>query len=79
VDFVGVAWAGTDAEFQTFIDRHGLTFPQISDTGGAVYERFGIPAQPAFVVVDAAGEVETLFGAVDEATLDGILTAVTAR
>jgi hypothetical protein len=44
-----------------------------------IYERFGIPAQPAFVVVDADGKVETLLGAVDEETLDGVLTAATER
>ncbi len=38
-----------------------------------MYERFAVPAQPALVVVDASGEVQTLFGAVDEETLDGIL------
>jgi peroxiredoxin len=74
VQFVGVAWSGNDDEFQRFIDNHGLTFPQLSDSPGAIYARFGIPAQPAFVVVDAAGEVETLFGAVDEALLDDIIS-----
>lgn len=74
VQFVGVAWSGNDDEFQGFIDDHGLTFPQVSDSAGDVYARFGIPAQPAFVLVDAAGEVETLFGAVDEALLDDIIS-----
>ena len=73
VEFVGVAWAGSDADFQAFIDRYGLSFPQISDDAGAIYERFEIPAQPALVLVDAAGEVQTLFGAVDDETLDGLL------
>jgi peroxiredoxin len=75
---VGVAWTGTDDEFQAFIDRYGLTFPQLSDDAGAVYERFGVPAQPAFVLVGADGQVETLLGAVDEATLDGLLTDLTS-
>jgi hypothetical protein len=43
---------------------------------GAVYERFGVPAQPAFAVVDASGQVETLLGAVDEATLDAALSSL---
>jgi peroxiredoxin len=74
VEFVGVAWQGSDGEFQGFIDEHGLTFPQLSDDAGEIYARFEIPAQPALVVVNAAGDVETLFGAVDEALLDDVLS-----
>jgi peroxiredoxin len=70
---VGVAWTGSDDEFQTFIDRHGLTFTQLSDDAGAVYDRFEIPLQPAVVVVRPDGQVETLFGAVDEALLDQLV------
>lgn len=68
-----MAWTGSDAEFQEFIDRHGLTFPQISDDAGEVYARFEIPAQPALVVVSPSGAVETLFGAVEESLLDTVL------
>ena len=42
-----------------------------------MYEHFDVPAQPAFVLIDAGGEVETLLGAVDEETLDGLLTNLT--
>jgi peroxiredoxin len=73
VQFVGVAWTGSDGEFQEFIDRHGLTFPQLSDDAGEVYARFEIPAQPALVVVAPDGAVDTLFGAVDESLLDTVL------
>jgi peroxiredoxin len=68
-----VAWTGSDAEFQTFIDRHGLTFTQLSDDAGAIYDRFAIPVQPAVVVVRPDGHVETLFGAVDAAELDRLV------
>jgi len=70
VEFVGVAWTGSVSEFASFVDRHGLTFAQISDDAGAVYDRFSIPLQPAMVVVSPGGTVETLFGAVDESRLD---------
>ena len=70
---MGVAWTGSDSEFQSFIDRHGLTFAQVSDDAGAVYDRFSIPYQPAVVVVQPDGNVETLFGAVDEARLDQLV------
>jgi peroxiredoxin len=68
-----VAWSGSDAEFRSFVDRHGLTFTQLSDDVGAVYERFEIPIQPAVVVVQPDGHVETRFGAVDEALLDQLV------
>ena len=58
----------------SFVDRHGLTFAQISDDTGAVYDRFSIPLQPAVVVVEPGGTVETLFGAVDESRLDQIVS-----
>jgi peroxiredoxin len=73
-----VAWTGSDAEFQTFIDRHALTFTQLSDDVGAIYERFSIPVQPAVVVVRPDGPVETLFGAFDAAELDRLLNDVLA-
>ena len=68
-----MAWTGSDAEFQAFIDRHRLTFTQLSDDAGAVYDRFEIPIQPALVVVRPDGHVETLFGAVDETLLDELV------
>ena len=73
VEFVGVAWFGDDDAFQGFIDQHGLTFPQVSDDPGEVYARFGIASQPALAVISADGEVQQVFGAVDDDTLDGIL------
>jgi peroxiredoxin len=78
VQFVGVAWYGDDDAFEGFIGKHGLTFPQVSDDSGDVFARFGVPSQPALVVVSPDGEVQQLFGAVDEALLDDILTRATA-
>jgi peroxiredoxin len=79
VQFVGVAWYGDDASFQEFIDRHGLTFPQISDDAGDVYARFDVPAQPAIAIIDAQGEVQVSLGAVDDSTLDAALEAALAE
>jgi peroxiredoxin len=68
-----VAWTGSENDFQTFIDRHGLTFPQISDAPGDVFARFGVSFQPALVVVKPDGSAEFVAGAVDAALLDQIL------
>jgi peroxiredoxin len=70
---VGVAWFGSDTEFQGFIDTHHLSFTQLSDDAGVVYDRFEIPYQPAVVVVAPNGKVETLYGAADEAVLDRLI------
>lgn len=70
---MGVAWASTEDEFAAFIDRYDLTFPQISDEGGEVFARFEVPTQPAFAIVRPDGEVQTLFGAADDAILDSLI------
>ena len=72
--FVGVAWTGSDEDFQGFVDEHGLTFPQISDDPGEVFDRFGVSYQPALVIVRADGSTELLAGEVDETVLDEILS-----
>ena len=73
---MGVAWTGSDADFQAFIDKYGLSFPQISDDPGDVFLRFGIPEQPALVVVDRKGTTQQLFGAVEPELLDSILANI---
>ena len=73
MQFVGVAWFGSDESFQGFIGKHGLTFPQVSDDPGEVFARFGVPSQPALVVVRPDGSTEQLLGAVDEDVLRNVL------
>jgi peroxiredoxin len=68
-----VAWTGSDDDFQGFIDRHGLTFPQLSDDPGEVYSRFGVAYQPALAVVRTDGSVETVAGAIDGPLLQQIV------
>ncbi len=60
------------------MERYGLTFPQVDDNPGAVFERFGVPSQPALVVISPDGSVQRFLGKVDSATLDGVLADVTA-
>ncbi len=40
-----------------------------------MYARFEVPAQPALAIITPDGEVQQIFGAVDDETLDGILSA----
>jgi peroxiredoxin len=75
VQFIGVAWYGDDRSFQGFVDKYGLTFPQISDNDGEVFARFDVPYQPAMAVVDKSGVVHVSLGAVEQDALDAALQA----
>ncbi|MEM8620876.1 MAG: redoxin domain-containing protein [Actinomycetota bacterium] len=75
IDFFGVAWSGSDDQFAGFVDDHGLTFPQISDDPGLVYERFGVAFQPAMVVIQPDGTLERLSGSLDDAAIESVLAA----
>ena len=77
MNFVGVTWTGSEDSYQGFIDRHGLTFPQLDDTAGDVFARFDIAFQPAFVIVTADGSIERVAGAVNEELLTQIISEAT--
>jgi hypothetical protein len=55
-----------------------LSFPQISDDPGTVFARFGVPAQPALVVVKPNGDAQVLLGAVDDSKLQTVLAQASA-
>lgn len=77
VNFIGVAWTGSENSFQDFIDRHGLTFPQINDERGDVFNRFGISYQPALVIVNTDGSTELVAGEVSQELLEQIVSEAT--
>ncbi len=51
-----------------------MTFPQISDDPGDVFDRFGMSFQPALVIVKTDGSTELVAGAVDEELLAQIVS-----
>ena len=71
---IGVAWSGDERAYADFINEGGLTFPQVDDTAGAVYDRFGIPYQPAAVLLRPDGAITTITQAVDLATISELVT-----
>jgi len=77
VQFVGVAGLSSDVDAMAdFVDTHGLDFPQLADTDGAVYTRFGVTTQDSYVLVDDDGSTETVvaYGAetdVEQLVADG--------
>ena len=44
-----------------------------------MFAHFGIAAQPAFVIIDPAGETTTLPGALDEDAIEATLAKMTAE
>ena len=72
-----MAWAGDEAAFEGFVRRHQLTFPQLVDSDGTLFEHFGVPVQPAFVAIGTDGDATTILGSLDEDELDAALTTAT--
>jgi peroxiredoxin len=78
VQVVGVAWAGNVAAYEDFVDRHGLTFPNLDDTAGEVYRRYGVAGQPAWAFISRDGSAEVELGGHFEADLEKILRNLAA-
>ncbi len=73
--------AGLDSTgpMQEFVDEFGLDhFGHAVSEDGSLWQRFGVPYQPAWVFVDADGNAERHVGALDEGTLTGILDDLSA-
>ncbi len=78
MDIVGVAWAGDQKSYETFIGNHSLTFPQAIDEAGELYQHFGVPGQPAWVFVDRTGKVTRNLGAMEKDDLTKVLNGLLA-
>lgn len=66
VAFVGVPGLGQVPEMRIFVGDTGTgALTHVVDADGALWQRFGVVAQPAFAFVGADGKVETVTGAMD--------------
>lgn len=74
--FIGVAWNGSRDAMQAFVERHGLTFPNIVDPSGEVFARYGVPSQPAWVFIDADGGSTRVQGSLDDQELIAYIDAI---
>jgi hypothetical protein len=70
VRIIGVAWNGSEQSMQEFAAKHQLTFANIKDNDGLVFD---VAYQPAWVFIQQDGTHETKLGAMDEATLTKML------
>lgn len=75
---IGVAWNGTTQAMSDFEARHGLTFANINDADGKIYEQFSVPIQPAWVFIAQDGSMTTRLGAIDGASLEAELQKLSA-
>jgi hypothetical protein len=70
VAFLGVPGRGDVPEMQEFVADTGTgELTHVVDADGALWQRFGVVAQPAFAFVDADGTVETFAGSLDPESL----------
>lgn len=74
VQFVGVPGLGEVSAMRRFVADTGLGgFPHVVDADGKLWERFGVPAQPAFAFVGRDGTVEVSVGKLSVEDLSGRL------
>ena len=74
---IGVAWAGTPATYADFISTHGLTFPNIDDSKGDLYLRYGVAYQPAWSFLRNAGH-RTVRGTMSDDDIKAIVDELSA-
>lgn len=82
--FVGLDTRDSAAAAQGFVDRYGITYPNIVDPDGQIQLGFRdtLPPQsiPSTVFIDKQGRVAArILGGVDEARLNGILDQLLAE
>lgn len=79
VEFVGVAALSDTPAMQDFVDRTGIgSFANIADTDSAVWQRFGVTAQPAYAFISPNGTVDTVKGSLSEDELTAKIDQLTA-
>jgi thiol-disulfide isomerase/thioredoxin len=55
VTFVGVAARSDVAAMQGFVSKYNLNFTNLNDADGAIWARYNVPWQPAYVFYRADG------------------------
>lgn len=73
---VGIAWQGNQAEIDEFVQRHGLSFPNVLDADGSIFAGFGVASQPAWVFQDAEGNRDRVSGALPPTDVEARLAAI---
>lgn len=81
VAFVGIAARSDVGQMQGFVSKYGLNFPNLNDADGAIWARYNVPWQPAWVFYRADGSstfVNNTTSAVSQQELQGRVWALTS-
>lgn len=71
---VGVVFNDADAAAKSFVSGQGVTYPILTDPGGAIANRWGVASPPTTFIISADGKVvEELVGPVTASELDRIV------
>lgn len=77
--FIGVNHREGEDAARAYLDEFEVRYPSLGDPAGDIANRFGVPGLPTTVVIDADGRLRyRIAGAIDEETLDDLLSRVTA-
>lgn len=80
VNFIGVGALGNQPELLDFVEKTGTSaFPNIDDSSGAIWKRFGVVIQPTLIFVDKAGKITTKIGPSDAEFLESKVKALVAK
>jgi thiol-disulfide isomerase/thioredoxin len=80
VNFVGVGALGNQPELLDFVEKTGTSaFPNIDDSSGAIWKRFGVVIQPTLIFVDRNGKISTKIGPSDAEFLESKVKALVAK
>jgi peroxiredoxin len=78
IAFLGLAGRDDVGPMQEFVDRYEIEFPTLVDSDGALWRRFGVAGQPAWVFFDGTGGAWRVLGAPNESELLRILDELVA-
>jgi thiol-disulfide isomerase/thioredoxin len=80
VNFIGVGALGNQPELLDFVEKTGTSaFPNIDDSSGAIWKRFGVVIQPTLIFVDKNGKISTKIGPSDGEFLESKVKALVAK
>ena len=80
VNFLGVGALGSGEELAEFVSHTETSiFPNLNDSEGKLWNRFGIVIQPTILFVDATGKITSKVGPSDEESLAKKLVTLTKK
>ena len=80
VNFLGIGALGSGEELAEFVSHTDTSiFPNLNDSEGKLWNRFGIVIQPTILFVDATGKITSKVGPSDEESLAKKLVTLTKK